>query len=312
MDCKGNTYTEDMQSGDRICTGCGRVCAEKLVDYDRGEKRDFNSDHTTVGSISNSRTQQLNQHFSNTQQWSTTKSATAGTEKNNAERHTAADPYWVQSVQGKIDNLKLITTTLKLQDKITNVAVELVKLVEKNREARSKVDTPLLAACVFQACKLTNLPRTIKEIVQVTGIKTTEFSRANKRLIKLQMAETLARESVNHAPVAQPVSVEQPILGAERRNNIKLAKISSEKKSGTCERVYALIEKHYQQLNMTYSQVTALKPHIQVLANLMEGKRPVTIAGICLIRNANIPLTTVCAVFAIAKKTLDRAVKELK
>lgn len=115
---------------------------------------------------------------------------------------------------------------LHLSDKVVRDAKVMYKKFNSDVLTRGAVRLGIKANCVLYACKLSNIPRTTKEIADAFGIPTKDISRTSH-----QFRETILNEVQKSAPsITRPVDVVHRLLnsfestGDVRMNCIKMCR----------------------------------------------------------------------------------------
>jgi transcription initiation factor TFIIB len=183
-------FREDIKTGDIVCTLCGRVAHEKVIDmgsewrnFDEGENKsraegvDDISDKLTT-SISTSKQEKNNSAISKLQQQISGNEQKALTQASSKIQEFGAQ-------------MNLPITVLKSAKKIYKD----FDTKKKKRKIRGSNSDPFIVAVLYIACKENGLSRTFKELARETDIKEIEVRRMYKAL-----SDALGKDCV--APVA--------------------------------------------------------------------------------------------------------------
>ncbi|KAI9890929.1 MAG: transcription initiation factor IIB [Vezdaea aestivalis] len=174
--------TEEFSSGDVVCTSCGLVLGEKIIDT-RSEWRTFsndnqeNDDPSRVGSEENL--------LLNGSQLTTSISYGAGGIKGRelirAQNKLSQD----KTSKGLLEAYKEIGAycdALKMPKVAIDHAKHLYKLVDDSKAFKGKSTRGVLAGCIFLACRANKVGRTFKEVDVITKVPKKEIGRIFKQL----------------------------------------------------------------------------------------------------------------------------------
>jgi transcription initiation factor TFIIB len=173
-------FREDIKTGDIVCTLCGRVAQEKMIDLgsewrnfgDGGENK---SRAETVDDINDKLTTNIQ----------TSKQA---------ERNNAAMSKLHQQISGN-EQKALTQASTKIaefgaQMNLPNTVLKSAKKIykdfetKKKRKIRGSNSDPFIVAVLYIACKENGLSRTFKELARETDIKEIEVRRMYQALTK--------------------------------------------------------------------------------------------------------------------------------
>ncbi|KAE8258446.1 hypothetical protein A4X13_0g1690 [Tilletia indica] len=186
-DCKIDppNIEESFATGDLVCTDCGMVVGDRIVDT-RSEWRTFanedGDDPSRVGQASNplfdGLTDKLDTRISFRDGGSGTSrdlQRTAQRVQGTRDRHML-DAF--EDIQRKCDSVHLPRT-------VSDIAKQAFRRCEEERILKGKRPEAIIAAAIYVACKMAKVPRTFSEICALTSV--------NKKLIgqcfkEMQMA----------------------------------------------------------------------------------------------------------------------------
>jgi len=188
-------FREDYRSGDIICTLCGRVAHQKIIDmgsewrnFDsedgdkaRAEKVDENADETQTVIASTSREQgRYNDSIVKIQ-----------------KQMTGSEQKAMSLASGKIgefgERMNLPQTVMKSAKRIYKD----FETAKKKRKVKGSNTDAFIIAVIYIACKENGLSRTFKELARETQTKELEVRRMYQQLTK-----KLGSRANLHAPVA--------------------------------------------------------------------------------------------------------------
>ncbi|KAK0780177.1 transcription initiation factor IIB [Friedmanniomyces endolithicus] len=187
-DCKEDPpeLYEDHSSGDLMCANCGLVMMQRTVDMS-SEWRTFsnddqgNDDPSRVGDGPNSL---LNGAQLNT-------SIAFGDGMKSRELHRA------QNKSNLDKNNKLLLQAYKqigalcdgwlLPGTVSDTAKHLYKDADESRLFKGKSPEALIAGCLFLACRYNNVPRSFREVTELTKVSKKEIGRTFKTLEQFLM-----------------------------------------------------------------------------------------------------------------------------
>jgi len=200
-DCKTNeSVIQDDKGGIIVCTICGTIVSDDLIAQNY-EKRTFKSDSGNskeeshrvggpddgllgdigLGTIIGEGGKKLFKVHDN-----------SGL-KSNARALIAA-----------FDRTSVLAERLHLPKSIVRRSNELYKRVQESKEFRGSKTKSLVTACLFISCRQASVPRTIKEICEMAGVRTQEVGRCFKKIKKLKLYKKGKR---NVGPVSGAVQL---------------------------------------------------------------------------------------------------------
>lgn len=181
-DCKEvpPRLTEEFSSGDMVCTSCGLVVGERIIDT-RSEWRTFSNDDQ--GSDDPSRVGDGPNLMIDGDQLQTT----IAFEGKNAKNLSHLQNKMTNDKQSKVllqayRDIQSLTDSLNCGSQASNAAKHIFKLVEDNKALKGKSQEAIIAGCIFIACRQTNVPRTFRELHSLTKVTKKEIGRVFKQL----------------------------------------------------------------------------------------------------------------------------------
>jgi transcription initiation factor TFIIB len=185
-------FREDIKTGDIVCTLCGRVVLEKVMDMG-SEWRNFDD-----SGESKSRAEGVDDI--------TDKLTTKIQTSKQAERNNTALSKLHQQISGN-EQKALSQASMKIQEfgaqmNLPNTVLKSAKKIykdfetKKKRKIRGSNSDPFIVAVLYIACKENGLSRTFKELARETDIKEIEVRRMYQALTKH------VKDCGRHTPVA--------------------------------------------------------------------------------------------------------------
>lgn len=164
---------EDHRAGDMICSSCGLVVGDRVVDVG-SEWRTFsdsNSDPSRVGAAENPLLEN---------DLSTRIGASAGTEYHNRNSMSSTN----RTLSGAFRDINEIADRVGLPRTITDEAAALFKRVHEQKRLRNRPRLAIVAACIYLACRLQSAPRSLRELSTISGVQAGLIARCYKGIIK--------------------------------------------------------------------------------------------------------------------------------
>jgi len=176
---------EDYRAGDQICSECGLVVGDRVIDVG-SEWRTFSNDKggedkSRVGAAENPL---LGSDLSTMIGPGTGRasfSADGSPMYNNRQSRQAT------SDRTLLNAFKIISTMadrINLPKTITDRANVLFKMVSDGKNLKGRSNDAIAAACLYIACRQEGVPRTFKEIVAVSTVSKKEIGRCFKLILK--------------------------------------------------------------------------------------------------------------------------------
>ncbi|KAK0636557.1 cyclin-like protein [Bombardia bombarda] len=181
-DCKEYppNLVEEFSSGDMVCSSCGLVLGERIIDT-RSEWRTFSNDDQ--GNDDPSRVGDGPNLMIDGDQLQTT----IAFEGKNAKNLSHLQNKMTQDKSSKVllqayRDIQSLTDSINAGTQVANASKHLFKLVEDNKAMKGKSQEAIIAGCIFIACRQTGAPRTFRELYTLTKVSKKEIGRVFKQL----------------------------------------------------------------------------------------------------------------------------------
>lgn len=164
---------EDAHAGDMICSRCGLVVGDRIVDVS-SEWRTFsdsNSDPSRVGAAENPLLEN---------DLSTRIGAAAGTEYHNRSSMSSTN----RTLSGAFRDINEIADRVGLPKTITDEAAGLFKRVHEQKRLRNRPRLAIVSACIYLACRLQGAPRSLRELSTISGVQASIIAKCYKAILK--------------------------------------------------------------------------------------------------------------------------------
>lgn len=174
---------EEFSSGDMVCQSCGVVVGNRIIDT-RSEWRTFaNDDH---GGDDPSRVGGPQDEFIEGQQLSTTVAFSESKAHRALSRtqNNASQDKAQKSLMQAYREIVSLCDAINMGTNVSNAAKHIFKLADKHRFIKGKSTEAVIAGCIFIACRQNNVPRTFREIFNLTRVNKKEVGRVFKQLQK--------------------------------------------------------------------------------------------------------------------------------
>ncbi|MCL4121590.1 UNVERIFIED_CONTAM: hypothetical protein GTU68_055939, partial [Idotea baltica] len=173
---------EDYRAGDQICSECGLVVGDRVIDVG-SEWRTFsnekaNSDPSRVGGPENPL---LNGSDLSTIIGPATGSSSFGDSKYPNRRSMSSSDRALINAFREISNM---ADKINLAKTIVDRANVLFKQVHDGKNLKGRSNDAIASACLYIACRQEGVPRTFKEICAVSKISKKEIGRCFKLILK--------------------------------------------------------------------------------------------------------------------------------
>lgn len=182
-----NLY-DDQHTGDTICDSCGIVLGQRNIDQ-RAEWRTFanddqnNDDPSRVGDVANP--------LLDGNQLETNISFDVGSARSK-ELHRAQSKAVDKNNKGLLQAFKQIGALcdgFALSTIVSDGAKHIYKDADESKLFKGKSQDALIAGCIFISCRRNNVPRTFREIFELTKVPKKEIGRTFKLLEKFLMSQ---------------------------------------------------------------------------------------------------------------------------
>ncbi|KAG9057393.1 transcription initiation factor IIB [Serendipita sp. 407] len=199
---------EEFSSGDLVCRGCGLVLGDRIVDT-RSEWRTFaneeGDDPSRVGGPTNPIYEGLDS-------LSTSISFRDGNSGQSRELQRASarlsNDKSQRSLTVVFDQIQTMCDQYSLPRSVSDTAKMLYRRTEEEKLLRGKQPDAIVAACLFIACRQAAVPRTFREIVELTNVPKKQIGQCYKAL---ERAFNLAPGATSANPIGgEPIGTGQP------------------------------------------------------------------------------------------------------
>jgi len=161
---------EEFGSGDLVCGDCGLVLGDRRVDT-RSEWRTFANDDgddpSRVGAASNPLLDGMDQ-LDTMISFKDGGSGMARELQRTASKSTAAKSE--RNLLSAFRDIGNMCDSINLPKAIADIAKQLYKRTDEEKILRGKSTDAIVACCIFIACRQGNVPRSFKEICQLTRV----------------------------------------------------------------------------------------------------------------------------------------------
>jgi len=172
---------EDHASGDMICGSCGLVLQERSIDQS-SEWRTFSNDDQ--GTDDPSRVGDGPNALLNGAQLNT--GIAFGEGLKSKELHRAQNKANIdkgnKSLLQAYKQIGALCDGWQLPNSVSDTAKHIFKDADESKNFRGKSQEALIAGCVFLACRRNNVPRSFREVMELTKVSKKEIGRVFKTL----------------------------------------------------------------------------------------------------------------------------------
>ncbi|ATY66638.1 transcription initiation [Cordyceps militaris] len=172
---------EEFSSGDMVCQSCGVVVGTRIIDT-RSEWRTFANDDQNGDDPS--RVGGPQDEFVEGQQLATSVAFSESRQHKNllrVQNNTNQDKQQRGLMQAYKEIVSLCEA-INMGQNVSNAAKHIFKLVDKYKFMKGKPQEAVIAGCIFIACRQNNVPRTFREIFNLTSVSKKEVGRVFKQL----------------------------------------------------------------------------------------------------------------------------------
>jgi transcription initiation factor TFIIB len=185
---------EDHASGDLVCANCGLVLQQRVIDQS-SEWRTFsnddqgNDDPSRVGDGPNSLLNgaQLNTNIAFGDGGMRSKELHRAQNKSSHDKGNKGLLQAYKQIGALCDGWQLPTS-------VSDTAKHLYKDADESRVFKGKSQEALIAGCVFLACRRNNVPRSFREVMELTKVSKKEIGRTFKLLENFLMHREKEKE----------------------------------------------------------------------------------------------------------------------
>ncbi|KAL1893628.1 transcription initiation factor IIB [Ceratocystis pirilliformis] len=183
-DCQENppNLVEEFSSGDMVCATCGLVVGEKIVDT-RSEWRTFANDDQ--GSDDPSRVGDAANPLLNGSQLET--SIAMGETRGHRQlarmqNNTTAQDKATKNLLAAYKEIGNLCDAINTGKNVSDAAKHIYKLADDRKFMKGKPQEVVIAGCIFIACRQASVPRTFREVFNLTNVSKKEIGRTYKQL----------------------------------------------------------------------------------------------------------------------------------
>lgn len=189
---------EDHSSGDLICASCGLVLQQRTIDQS-SEWRTFsnddqgNDDPSRVGDAANPllNGEQLGTGIAYEGGSMRNRDLSRAQNKSNLDKGNKVLLQAYKQIGALCDGWQLPTA-------VSDTAKHIYKDAEESRLFKGKSQEALIAGCVFLACRRNNVPRSFREVMELTHVSKKEIGRTFKLLESFLMKQQKSQEGQTH------------------------------------------------------------------------------------------------------------------
>ena len=178
INCKSDTLFSDVINGTIVCTSCGLVNENNYID--ESAEWNFNSDDASQGKDPSRCGCPTNPFFEK----SSMSTFIGGKGKTNwllRRIHQQQSMDYVERARWHVfENINRIADANSLPSIVTNQVKLYYKELSEKKLSRGGVRQGLIACCFLYACKICNVPRSVKEIAHICDIDTAKINNATK------------------------------------------------------------------------------------------------------------------------------------
>jgi len=160
-DCGGLNLIEDIHRGELICSTCGTFVEEMAFDFSQ-EKRAFTAEEVDSRKHNGSPISALSDIS-----WTTVIKATdknSSTELKRAVKWNSRLSWDKKNFLIAVNEIKRVCTNLSLPRIVAETAATLYKKVQKLNVLRGRSINGFVGACVYLACRMSKIPRSVNEV----------------------------------------------------------------------------------------------------------------------------------------------------
>ncbi|KAK3379204.1 cyclin-like protein [Lasiosphaeria ovina] len=295
-DCKEfpPNLIEEFSSGDMVCTSCGVVVGDRIIDT-RSEWRTFSNDDQ--GNDDPSRVGDGPNVMINGDQLQTTIAFDGKNAKNlsHLQNKITQDKSSKALLQAYRD-IQSLTDSFNGGTQVANAAKHIFKLVEDNKALKGKSQEAIIAGCIFIACRQINVPRTFRELYGLTKVSKKEIGRVFKQL------EAFLQKMGGEDEIAKASSLTQQYQAKGSTSAVEL-----------CARYCNNLRFHN---NLEIEQVAKQLARLSTSVADLAGRSPLSVAAACIYMASHLmghPRTSkeIAAVAGVSDGTVKTAYRYL-
>jgi len=181
----GSNLIEDYRAGDMICSECGLVVGDRVVDVG-SEWRTFSNekggeDRSRVGGPENAL---LGGSDLSTMIGPARGAASLDSSGNSIYQNRRSISSSDRTLMDAFRTISTMCDRINLAKSISDRANSLFTMVHNARNLKGRSNEAISAACLYIACRQEGVPRTFKEIVAVSTVSKKEIGRCFKLILK--------------------------------------------------------------------------------------------------------------------------------
>lgn len=186
---------EDARAGDMICSQCGLVVAERLVDVS-SEWRTFADDDTGKAAGRVGAAENLLYDHTNLDTMTTFKPKTS---VNSRQTFHGQNSNVDRVLRDAHSDIRQFSSRINLAKKVVDRAFLTYKECYQNKYLVGRARDTIIAVCIYFACRHEGSGRSIKEICDIANVNKTEFGRVFSRMKRfVKEAHTLQGVTMNN------------------------------------------------------------------------------------------------------------------
>ena len=281
-ECHSRAVIEDHKQGILVCTNCGLQLGGQLIS-EENEWRDFDDDgptsHGTTANRVGGAEEGLYFMGLSTVIGQGAEGTTSGAlARLQASSTSELDLHKLQQSFRRIDRL---AGALSLPDGVKEQAKAIYKRCVELKLFKSKKGDTVYSACLFAACRLQGVPRTLKEIVASASAdagngKAVTMKEVHRAAKKMKQHRLLRRDN-RGAAAGGAAAAEQPSSAAQQQAESALSAAAGASAA-------SLIERCCSTLRLPRSIELAVAAVIESAERhgILEGRTPATLVGVCI------------------------------
>jgi len=160
-DCGGSSLIEDIHRGELICSQCGTVVEDEAYDFSQ-ERRAFTAEEVENRKHNGSPISALSDIS-----WTTvikTSDKNSSSELKRAVKWNSRLSWDKKNLLIAVNEIKRVCTNLSLPRIVAETAATYYKKVQKMNVLRGRSINGFVGACVYLACRMNKIPRSVNEV----------------------------------------------------------------------------------------------------------------------------------------------------
>ena len=282
-ECHSRAVIEDHKQGILVCTNCGLQLGGQLIS-EENEWRDFDDDGPRSHGAQSNRVGGVEEglYFMglSTVIGQGAEGSTSGAlARLQASSTTEIDLHKLQQAFRRIDRL---TGALSLPDGVKEQAKAIYKRCVESKLFKSKKGDTVYTACLFAACRLQGVPRTLKEIVATASAdagngKAVTVKEVHRAAKKMKQHRLLKRDIKGAAAAGSAGAADQPTSAAQQHSESALSAAAGATATSLVER-YCSYLRLPRVIELAVTAVIEAAERLSVL----DGRTPATLVGVCI------------------------------